>query len=233
MHLVVFDIDGTLTDTNVVDGECYWRAVCEVLGLSGDQPDWSDFHHVTDVGIASELCVRHLHRQLSNAEIDAIESLLTASLDLALVRKDPVAHQIPGSAEILSVLNKSLEFVVALATGGMGMSAELKLRRAGLWFPLIPFASSSDALSREAILRIVADRAADTHRIPFTSFTYVGDGVWDVKAARELGWRFIGIGSGEQADRLRQAGAATVMPDYRPPAAFLDVLVGKGHASTP
>jgi phosphoglycolate phosphatase-like HAD superfamily hydrolase len=74
MHLVVFDIDGTLTDTNLVDGECYWRAVREVLGLSGERPDWSDFHHVTDVGIAAELCARHLGRQLSSPEIEAIGS---------------------------------------------------------------------------------------------------------------------------------------------------------------
>ena len=52
----------------------------------------------------------------------------------------------------------------------------------------------------------------------------MGDGVWDAKAAQDLGWRFIGIGSGEQADRLRQAGAGMVIPDYRPAEAFLDLL---------
>ena len=50
------------------------------------------------------------------------------------------------------------------------------------------------------------------------------NGVWDAKAARDLGWRFIGIGSGEQADRLRQAGAGMVIPDYRPAEGFLDLL---------
>ena len=49
-HLVVFDIDGTLTNTNLEDGECYWRALCEVLGFSSEQPQWSEFRHVTDVG---------------------------------------------------------------------------------------------------------------------------------------------------------------------------------------
>src|ERR1700731_3687362 len=102
MHLVVFDIDGTLTDTNLVDAECYWRVVSEVLRLSEERPDWSDFHHVTDVGIAAELCVRHLGRQLSSPEIEAIGSRLAALLDAALARKDSVANQIQGSAEILS-----------------------------------------------------------------------------------------------------------------------------------
>jgi phosphoglycolate phosphatase-like HAD superfamily hydrolase len=59
MYLVVFDIDGTLTNTNLEDGERYWRAICALLGFSSEQPDWSEFRHVTDVGIASELCERH------------------------------------------------------------------------------------------------------------------------------------------------------------------------------
>ncbi len=228
MHLVVFDIDGTLTDTNLVDGECYWRAVSEVLGLSEEQPDWSDFRHVTDTGIAAELCARHLGRQISSPEIEAIGIRLAAVLDDALVCKDSVANQIPGSAEILSVLSNSSEFAVALATGGLRVSAELKLRRAGLPFTLMSFASSNDAVSREDILRIAAGRAAEKRAAQFARFTYIGDGVWDAKAARELGWEFIGISSGERANRLRDAGAKIVVPDYRPTEAFLSLLAEEG-----
>lgn len=223
MELVVFDIDGTLTDTNVVDGECYWRAVCEVFGIVGEQPEWSDFPNVTDAGIAAELCLRHLGHEMRSDEIEAIGSRLVAFLEVALVG-DPVAHQIPGSAEILSILDTSSEYAVALATGGLRLSAELKLQRAGLPFAALPFASSIDAVSREDILRIAAGRAAERHATQFTSFTYVGDGVWDVKTARALGWRFIGIGSGQRADQLRLAGATTVIPHYRPAETFLRLL---------
>jgi phosphoglycolate phosphatase-like HAD superfamily hydrolase len=223
MHLVVFDIDGTLTDTNVVDGECYWQAVREVLGIVGDQPDWHSFRHVTDAGIAAELCLRHLGREISRAELEAIADRLAALLEAALV-EDPIELQIPGAAEILSILATSPEFAVALATGGMRVSAELKLRRAGLAFSSLPMASSSDAVSREDILRIAASRATEKYACQFASFTYVGDGLWDVKSARELGWRFIGIGSGAHADRLRAAGATTVIPHYRPAGTFLQLL---------
>jgi len=67
MHLVVFDIDGTLTDTNKVDGVCYWQAVREVLGLAQEQPDWSGFRHVTDVGIAAEIRSAGLAQSLAEA----------------------------------------------------------------------------------------------------------------------------------------------------------------------
>ena len=225
MQLVVFDIDGTLTDTNVVDGQCYWRAVCEVLGIFGEQPDWTEFRNVTDAGIATELCIRHLGRELSAEEMDAIGSRLAAFLELALASEDPVAHQIPGATEILSILHNAPDIAVALATGGLRPSAELKLRRAALPFTALPLASSTDAVAREEILLIAAGRATQKHARQFTSFIYVGDGVWDARAARTLVWRFIGIGSGQQAERLRQAGAALVVPDYRPPEAFLRLLM--------
>jgi len=227
MHLVVFDVDGTLTNTNVVDGEYYWRAVCEVLGIAGEQPDWSDFRHVTDAGIAAELCIRNFGREVSGEEIDSIGARLADLLEPALAIEDRVALQIPGAAEILSILNNFSEFAVALATGGLRSSAELKLRYAGLPFTALPFASSTDAPSRAEILQIAAGRAAQKHAKQFQSFTYIGDGLCDIRAARELGWRFIGIGSGEQAARLREAGATTVAPHYRPTESFFELLVNE------
>ena len=149
---------------------------------------------------------------------------LATLLEVALVNKNPRAYQIPGSGEILSILGKSFDFAAALATGGLRVSAELKLRSANLLNPFIPLASSNDAVSREEIIRIAARRAAEKYATQFAKFTYVGDGVWDAKAARDVGWRFIGIGSGEQADRLRQAGAGMVIPDYCPSEGFLDLL---------
>ncbi len=137
MHLVVFDIDGTLTNTNLEDGECYWRAICELMGFSSEQPEWSVFRHVTDVGIASELCERHLRRELTSVDIEAFGRRLATLLEVGLVDKDPRVYQIPGSAEILSILGKSFDFALALATGGLRVSAELKLRSANLLNPFI------------------------------------------------------------------------------------------------
>jgi phosphoglycolate phosphatase-like HAD superfamily hydrolase len=212
MHLVVFDIDGTLTDTNQVDGDCYWRAVCEVFGLAAVQPDWSDFRHVTDVGIARELCERHLGRVAGSSDIDALRRRFVAILELALAAGEPVSYQIPGAAAILFLLRTSRDFAVALATGGFQASARLKLSRAGLFDDAIPLATYDDAISREQIMRIAADRAAEQHASGFARITFVGDGLWDLEAARNLGWDFVGIASADRADRLRRAGAAPWFP---------------------
>ena len=69
-----------------------------------------------------------------------------------------------------------------------------------------------------------ARQAAQMHKVEFSDFTYVGDGIWDVKAARSLGWNFIGVGTGERAEALRQAGAVKIIPHFEPATKFLDLL---------
>ncbi len=50
MHLVMFDIDGTLTETMKVDEECYVRSLAEVCGFTDVETDWSSYTHATDSG---------------------------------------------------------------------------------------------------------------------------------------------------------------------------------------
>ena len=104
---------------------------------------------------------------------------------------------------------------VALATGGWESTARLKLEWAGYDIRDIPLASSSDADTREEIMQIAELRAQDRHGAPgFDTITYVGDGVWDARAAASLGWRFLGVGMGEQAARLEREGAFAVIDHY-------------------
>jgi hypothetical protein len=96
MHLVVFDIDGTLTDTCEVDSGCYWVAIQQVFRIAADQPDWSTFRHVTDSGIACESCERYLGRPANESEIDAIRQRLVTLLESALVVKNRSIIKFPA-----------------------------------------------------------------------------------------------------------------------------------------
>lgn len=51
MRLVVFDLDGTLTQTFAVDGDCYLQAFEQSLGITRVNDHWSDYEHVTDLGV--------------------------------------------------------------------------------------------------------------------------------------------------------------------------------------
>jgi len=55
MHLVMFDIDGTLTETMKVDEECFVRSLAEVCSFTDVETDWSTYKHATDSGIFHEI----------------------------------------------------------------------------------------------------------------------------------------------------------------------------------
>ena len=80
---------------------------------------------------------------------------------------------------------------VAIATGGWRETALLKLEAAGFDLDGIALATSSDAHPRVEIMRIAAV-------VPWglqpRRRTYFGDGPWDQRACRELGWDFVAIG---------------------------------------
>lgn len=81
MHLVMFDIDGTLTQTYGPDERCFVRALDEVFGFTDINTDWASYTHCSDSGILDELFRGRLGRCPSEAEIAACQarfiSLLT------------------------------------------------------------------------------------------------------------------------------------------------------------
>ena len=104
---------------------------------------------------------------------------------------------------------------IAVATGAWEDSACLKLRHAGIPFDGLPLASADDALSRETIMALAYERAAVQAKVDsFDSVTYFGDQTWDVLAARSLGFDFVGVATDRRMDRLRTAGAVTVIRDF-------------------
>jgi phosphoglycolate phosphatase-like HAD superfamily hydrolase len=60
--------------------------------------------------------------------------------------------------------------------------------------------------------------------IRFDSVTYIGDEVWDVVASRNLGYKFIGIGSGDKAEKLRKEGAVQIVNDMTDKDLFFSKL---------
>jgi len=226
VHLVVFDVDGTLTDTSELDAECFWMAAREILRLPSDHAQWlAEVKHYTDLGILSQHCEAAFGRVITACEIDAVRDRRVALLEAAVLMEEKCIRPMPGAADALSAVRAQSGFAVAIATGCFLASAEFKLRMAGLLEESTPIAGCDDAISREEIMLNAARKSAVVHGLDFSAVTYVGDGTWDVEAARQLGWNFIGVGDGEAAEQLKRAGAETVIPDFKPARVFLDLLV--------
>jgi phosphoglycolate phosphatase-like HAD superfamily hydrolase len=222
MRLVIFDVDGTLTDTMAVDARCFLRAFAEVCGFNDVDPDWSRYKNATDAGIFQEVFECRRGRAPSAAETRRFRDHLVGLLRAAAreVPFDPVR----GAPDLLARLNNCEKYGVALATGCWADSARVKMASAGMCYDGYPSASADDARERENIIRLATERACYAAGEPFAVSVYVGDGVWDALGCKSLGVPFIGVGVGSQAERLSRAGAVQVFGDLTDTRRFLQVL---------
>jgi phosphoglycolate phosphatase-like HAD superfamily hydrolase len=224
VNLVVFDIDGTLLETSQVDDACFVRAVSDVFGLFDISTDWSQYEHCTDIAIASQLVREQLRRTCSPSDVDALRDRFVKLLEAAHTADAGLFREIVGAGVAMGRCATD-GMAVSIATGGFEKSARLKLRLAGLDCTHVPAAFSEDGHSREDIVSAAITRAMELHRNGgFDRIVSIGDGVWDVRAAANLGVPFIGIARGERADRLRAAGAVMVLPDYSDLGLFLTAI---------
>ncbi|MCR4413741.1 MAG: hypothetical protein NUV77_15080, partial [Thermoguttaceae bacterium] len=71
--------------------------------------------------------------------------------------------------------------------------------------------------------------ASLTGPLPRLGAVYVGDGLWDLKAARRLGIGFLGVAANGTA-RLREAGAEAVVADFADRGQVLRLLESLAQA---
>lgn len=210
--LAVFDIDGTLLQTVAADDPLWALAAAEALGIHDVDTDWSAYNESTDLGILVELIERHQDTPHNPLQLQAWTQRYCELLREAVVDHPAGFGRTPGVPEVFEALT-ARGWGVALATGTVRGAAEIKLAAANIPHATLPKATADDARAREDIIRTAVGRATGDDE-PFDRVIYVGDGVWDVVAARAAGIGFVGIGTEEAADRLRAEGAGIVLPDF-------------------
>jgi len=216
MHLVMFDIDGTITASNSIDTECFLQALGETLGIDGVDPDWSKYRNATDQGCLEEIVQHHRNRLPTPTEVAALKVRHFHLLRQKITSDPSTCQPIPGARDVLLDLCSRTGVAVSLATGAWEESAKIKLESARIPYHEIPMASSDDDVTRTTIMAVAEERTRQkTGCQTFFSKTYIGDAIWDVHAARMLCHEFIGIAQGSRADELRNIGATCVIPDFR------------------
>lgn len=233
MKLVMFDIDGTLTQTSQADEICFVQALREVFEFTDINTDWASYPHCSDSGILGEIFRLRVGRSPVLDEISVFQTHFVSLLaDSSAVQPfKPIA----GAREFLEGLIGRPGFAVSLASGAWERSARFKLVSAGLDFSKIPAAFSDDDHAREAIMQASLVRASQHHcRNSFDTVIYVGDGVWDARASRNLGFAFIGIGSEPgRVERLYAEGARHVFHDYLDADLVMSVINDSNRPAKP
>lgn len=215
MKLAIFDIDGTLTNTNSVDNECFVRALSFVHDITEINTDWSTYPHTTDSGITLQIFQENFGRAPANSELDDFKSCFMKMLGEEYHSNSSSFTEIAGASVALSRLQREADWVVAIATGSWREPALLKLRAANIDVDGIPAAFAEDGLSREEICQSAVSQALDKHGLSeFEKTVSIGDGIWDVRTARRLSFAFLGVGSGESAAALARAGARYVIENF-------------------
>ncbi len=188
MHAKVFDIDGTLLQSNEIDDALYEEAVRAVLGSVQFRESFADYDHVTDSGIIQQLLDDN---QLVSEPtyIPMIRQRFIRALNDHVQQNGPF-QEVPGAKKYFHAYRKSTDHCVAIATGGWHESAMLKLDSARFDVTDIPLATSDDSACRSEIMQIAVNALGSE----FESITYYGDALWDRKACDELGWNFVAVG---------------------------------------
>lgn len=223
MQLIMFDIDGTLTESNDLDDQSYLQALSDVFGFAEVSTDWASYSHVTDAGILKEVCQQQLGRVPFLPEVEAFQKRFLELLTEGTAASGGI-KPISGAPKVLSWLLESSNHAVAYAGGAWTASAIFKLQSAHLPIQNIPYAFSDDDDSREGITAIALARAEKHYGRSFCNIVYIGDGVWDIRSAQTSGYAFGGIADGAQAEELFAEGATHVFPNYDDSESFFSAL---------
>jgi len=192
--LIVFDIDGTLTNTNHVDSVLFEKAILDILPISSIDTEWHNYKYSTDAGILTEIIQSKLARNPTPEEIESIKSRFISYLENTFTENQSHCVPIEGAQVIFEKISR-LGWDIGIATGAWERSALLKLKHANIPYQTIPIAHSDDHIERENIISMAISRAEAFYiKLSYSKLIYVGDRLWDKVAANNLKIDFIGVG---------------------------------------
>jgi phosphoglycolate phosphatase-like HAD superfamily hydrolase len=203
-NLIIFDVDGTLVGGETHDWACFDQAIADVTGFTPTQEFFDSMPEITAQAIA-EASVRAAKREPGKGLEECICNEYLRRLRQVHAHDPGAFPARNGVMTLLSHLSSLPGVEVAIATGDWLATTTFKLAAAGIDVSRYPMATSSDRPRRSEIINLAAERAGRS----LADVIYVGDGVWDFRACRDLGVRFVGTGT--RPHLLKAAGAQHVL----------------------
>jgi HAD superfamily hydrolase (TIGR01509 family) len=207
----VFDVDGTLVDTNHLHVVAWWEAFRQ----AGHEVPMHAIHRA--VGLPSTDLVAHLLGDERDTDQDADISAGHKALYGQYFDRLPA---LPEAGALLRRLHRDgWTVVLATSAGGAELSA---LRRAIDADEAIAATASADDVDEGKPAPEPVEHALELAGVPAERAVFVGDTVWDMRAGSRAGVRCLGVlcGGIPRAD-LEESGADAV---YADPAHLLSAL---------
>lgn len=198
----LFDVDGTLVDTNYLHAVTWWQA----FGQAGYYVSMTDIHRA--IGMGSDQMLGKLLPAGRDKDADA--DLRAAHTTLYATYRSRL-RPLPGAADLLRAC-KQRGLAVVLASSAD--EPEFHALRAALdaedAIDAATFAGDVESSKPAPDLIQVALQKAG---VPAEEAVFTGDTVWDIQACQTAGVPCIGLLSGGiSGDELTAAGAAEVYP---------------------
>ncbi|GAA2131282.1 HAD family hydrolase [Actinomadura napierensis] len=217
---VLFDVDGTLVDTNYLHAATWWQAFLQY----GHTVPMANVHRA--IGMGSDKLLDHLLPDDRDPDADdAIRSAHSALYAQYWTRLKPF----DGAADLLRACHGRGSRVVLASSAA---EPELKALRAALDADdAIDEATSSSEVEASKPSPDLVELAMERAGVPASRAVFVGDTRWDVEAAARAGMPCVCVLSGGWSrDELKEAGAAAVYDDPRALLGDLDgsPLAGAG-----
>ncbi|MDT7832355.1 HAD family hydrolase [Flavobacteriaceae bacterium S356] len=207
--LVVFDIDDTLTKSEDQHQTAYVNTMRH-FGIHDIDQNWKNYVHHTDSYILKENYERNLPQKFDFSFILKFENKMTLE-----IQKLAKTTEIKGAKKAVRYFMDHTDYAVCFATGSLLEPACLKLAQAGI--PFVPelVVGSNNVFEREAIVKRAIESAKSFYKVDiFEQIISVGDGIWDLKTARNLNIHFIGILEKNLED-FRKEGLTVHIKDWQ------------------
>ena len=204
LDALLFDLDGTLLDTNLLHARAFKAAFKEYgYNVAVDRI-------AIEIGKGGDLLVGAiLGKSANEKDGDAIRDSYEKHY-LETIKSQPV-KVFDGAREIIEKAKKN-GLKVALATSGESSVMDAVEKSCGVaWRELFPTVVTSDDAKTSKPAPDIVSAATQKLGVPPLACAFIGDTIYDARACREAGVACFCVGDGqhEPAD-LREAGARAV-----------------------
>ena len=208
---VLFDVDGTLVDTNYLHAVTWWEAFRQY----GHHVAMARIHHA--IGMGSDKLLDHLLPDHRNRAVDEeIRSVHTA----LYAPYRPRLRAFDGAADLLrACASRGLRVVLASSANDREMQA---LRDALDAEEAIAASTASTDVKESKPMPDIVQIALERGEVTSDAAVFVGDSIWDMGACKRAGLASIALLTGGTGrEELPEAGAVEI---YEGPAELFESL---------
>ncbi len=195
IRVVLFDIDGTLIQTNAAGVKAFARAFTMEFGFA-DGTEKLKFSGRTDTSLVREYFI---HNKI-NPDAEHFRRFFDCYvfwLDHTL--KESKGRVLPGVQEFIHALKNFPEPpLIGLLTGNIRLGAEIKLRHFGLWDEFQTGAFADDHEERDHIAMAAKERGNKffKRKLRGDEILVIGDTPLDIRCGRAIGAKVLAVATG-------------------------------------